>query len=306
MIEDALSGYLHPQYAQSLAEFGEPVLLPRCQGWLLQRPIGATAHRDAMGCYPLFACQDWRCLHEDLQAVGDRWVSVVLVADPFGNHTDEVLARCFPDLWRPFKDHFVVDLSQPLAKTAAENHRRNARKALAAVQVHRCPAPVNELDTWVALYDHLIRLRQIRGLRAFSRRSFAGQLQVPGLVAFQAQHEGRPVGMVLWYVQGAVAYYHLAAYSPDGYQLRASFALFWRSLEYFAETGLRWLNLGAGAGLRSGEDGLTRFKRGWATGVRPAYLCGRIFDRAAYAELARERQVDPSAYFPAYRQGEFD
>jgi hypothetical protein len=300
------TGYLHRRYAQSLAEIGAPVELPLSQGWLLQRSIAGTAYHDAMGCYPLFACQDWQRLEPDLEALGSQLVSVTLVADPFGSYNAELLQRCFPDLLRTFKDHFIVDLSRRPADFVAENHRRNARKALSLVDVQRCAVPAERLDPWVALYDNLIQVRHIRGLRGFSRQSFAVQLEVPGIVAWEARHEGDPVGMILWYVQSDIAYYHLAAYSQAGYDLRASFALFWRSLEYFAAAGLRWLNLGAGAGLQSSDDGLTRFKRGWATGTRPAYLCGRILDPPAYDELARIRLMTPTTYFPAYRLGEFD
>jgi lipid II:glycine glycyltransferase (peptidoglycan interpeptide bridge formation enzyme) len=110
--------------------------------------------------------------------------------------------------------------------------------------------------------------------------------------------------MTLWYVLGNVGYYHLGAYNHAGYELRASFALFWRAIEHFAAKGLRWLNLGAGAGLEgSSTDGLSRFKRGWSTGT--AYFCGRIFDRAKYSEVVKASGVSAADYFPAYRKGEF-
>jgi hypothetical protein len=48
----------------------------------------------------------------------------------------------------------------------------------------------------------------------------------------------------------------------------------------------------------SADDGLSRFKAGWATGRRTAWFGGRIGDRAAYDALAAGRQA---AYFPAYR-----
>jgi hypothetical protein len=35
--------------------------------------------------------------------------------------------------------------------------------------------------------------------------------------------------------------------------------------------------------------------------VRPAYFCGRIFDRQRYAELVAQSGQQHSAYFPAYR-----
>ncbi|MBK7653160.1 MAG: hypothetical protein IPJ20_23890 [Flammeovirgaceae bacterium] len=66
--------------------------------------------------------------------------------------------------------------------------------------------------------------------------------------------------MLLWYVQGNVGYYHLGAYSSEGYKLNVSFALFWTLLDYFSKEGLQWLSLGAGAGINGDEnDGLTRF-----------------------------------------------
>ena len=41
-------------------------MMPGCGGSILERPIGALPDRDAMGCYPLFACQDWSRLADDL------------------------------------------------------------------------------------------------------------------------------------------------------------------------------------------------------------------------------------------------
>jgi hypothetical protein len=216
------------------------------------------------------------------------------------------LRQCFPNLVIPFKQHCVVELSRPLDTFVHQHHRRYARKALREVCVERCDDPANFLDDWTALYSVLIDKHRITGIAAFSKEAFAKQLTVPGLVIFRATHEGEVVGMTLWYVQKNVAYYHLGAYSPAGYDLRASFALFWRSLESFATQGLQWLNLGAGAGLGGeGTDGLSRFKRGWATGTRTAYLCGRIFDPVKYQELVKAKAVKPDDYFPAYRGGEF-
>jgi hypothetical protein len=65
----------------------------------------------------------------------------------------------------------------------------------------------------------------------------------------------------------------------------------------------RWLDLGGGAGAVSDpSDGLCRFKRGWSTGVRPTYFCGRVFDQGRYAKLLRRRAA--TAFFPAYRAGD--
>jgi hypothetical protein len=301
-----MTGYLHPNYAESLSEFGAPLQLPKSGGWLLKRTIGGT-DVDAMGAYPLFACSDWKSLKCDFNQLGKTLVSVVLVTDPFGEYDESLLRDSFGDMVIPFKSHFLTDLGCPPESAICEHHSRNATIGLKQVTVERCEDPFSHLDDWVRLYSVLTQRHQITGIRAFSAASFAGQLRTPGIVCFRALRGLQTVGMILWYVQNSVAYYHLGAYTDEGYQLRASFALFRSALEYFAESGLKYANLGAGAGLGSvADDGLSRFKRGWSTAVRTTYLCGRIFDREEYDRLVRARGVVATNYFPAYRKGEFN
>jgi hypothetical protein len=301
-----MTGYLHPAYAASLAEFGTPRELPHCGGWILQRQIPGIKDFDGMGCYPLFNCKDWSSLSTDLKEVKQELVSLSLVADPFGEYDIALLHQCFKDLMIPFKEHFVVDLSQPVGDFVCEHHQRYARKSLKIITVERCQHPEQHVDEWTNLYGNLIQKHHIKGIAAFSQVSFLQQLQVPGMVAFRAVYEATTIGMALWYVWKDIGYYHLAAYSDLGYKLRASFALFWSAFECFADCRLKWLNLGAGAGTtRNGSEGLSRFKRGWATGTRTAYLCGRIFDHTTYSRLVVERRVAVDSYFPAYRKGEF-
>jgi len=300
------TGYMAPAYAESLSEFGSPRLLPRSGGWILERSIEGWPDRDATGCYPLFACRDWNSLHADLEELSGL-VSLALVCDPFGEYDEEYLRKCFGDVVVPFKEHFVTDLNRDPAEFVAAHHRRNARRSEREVNVEQCARPSDFLDDWYALYRVLIERHGIEGLVAFSKESFARQLQVPGMVALRAVRDGATVGMLLWYVQGDVGYYHLGAYSERGYELRASFALFDYALRHFASQGLRWLNLGGAAGAAAGEDlsGLGRFKQGWSTGTRTAYFCGRIFDAEKYDEIVRSKGARAATYFPAYRVGEF-
>jgi len=302
-----MTGYMHAQYAASLAEFGVPRQLERSGGWVLVRTIPASCYLDATGCYPLYACPRWGELIRDLSELGTGLVTVCLVTDPFGDYTVEYLRDCFKDVVIPFKQHFVTDLSKPIASYVSAHNRRYAPKAMREVQVDKCAEPYVYLDDWVDLYAALIQRHSITGLRAFSRVAFAKQLCVPGVIAFRATYEGRTVGMVLWYTQGNVCYYHLGAYNECGYAQRASYALFWRAIEYFQEQHFHWLNLGAGAGVHgSSADGLTRFKQGWATETRTAYFCGRILVPERYNEIVAEKSVAGTDYFPAYRVGEFN
>lgn len=299
-----VTGYLHPGYAESLREFGTPRELPRCGGWFLERQIPGFLYRDAMGCYPLFACQDWSKLASDLDNIGDDLVSLALVTDPFGEYKEAYLHRCF-DVVIPFKEHFIADLRLPMNDIVSRHHRYYARKALENVSVERCYDPTLFLDEWVDLYAALIERLNLKGIKAFSRIAFAKQLGIPGIVMFRVISQGSTVGAHLWYAQGEVAYSHLAAFSPLGYDLMASYALYWSAIEYFADE-VRWLDLGAGAGVESnGTDGLSQFKRGWSTGTRTVYFCGRIFDHQGYSKIVKAKGIAATTYFPAYRKGEF-
>jgi hypothetical protein len=227
-------------------------------------------------------------------------VSLALVADPFHAPPAAELRGWF-DVVTHFKDHFVVDPNKPLDTFVSSHHRRYAARASRDVRVERCENPLEFGDDWVRLYGALVRRHGVRGMAAFSAASLVQQLEVPGLVMFRAVREDETLGLALWYAHGDSAYYHLGAWDEAGYRLRASFALIWTALMHFQERGQR-VDLGGGAGLHfTPSDGLSRFKRGWATGTLPAYLCGRVFDPARYRTLTEATGNAGSTYFPAYR-----
>jgi hypothetical protein len=300
-----LGGYMHPKYGDSLREFGEPVQLPRCGGSILERSIPGTTYHDAMGCYPLFVCNDWTQLSLDLEDMREKLVSLALVTDPFGKYDEVYLRQCFNDVVRVFKEHFIADLHRPLDSTVSSHHRYYARKAVRNLLLEECQEPARSIDEWVTLYANLVNRHNLKGVKAFSRETFAKQLSIPGTVMLRAMQQGVPVAAQVWFVQGDVAYSHLTAISEEGYAMRASYALYWFAMEFFSGK-VRWLDFGAGAGVKSdGKDGLTRFKKGWSTGTRTAYFCGRIFDPEKYAEIVKVKGIGPTEYFPAYRKGEF-
>ncbi|MEX0775226.1 MAG: hypothetical protein WD042_05875 [Phycisphaeraceae bacterium] len=299
-----VAGYLHPGYAESLAAWGQPRLLPRSGAWILERPIPGRPERDAMGCYPIFFCRNWSALGADLEELTNL-VSLVVVTDPFAPATPSTLATSF-DRVVEFKQHFVTDLTQPVTSIVSKAHRATVRRALRQVRVEVEPEPWKRLEEWLALYQVLCTRHVIGGLRAFSRQAFVQQLSLPGLVMFRAVADGdKTVGLDLWYVQGDVAYGHLAACNDQGYALRASYATKWHMLNHF-HGKVHWVHLAGSAGAAAARnDGLAAFKRGWSTGTKPSYLCGRVFNQAAYDVICRDRGVGQTPYFPAYRVGEF-
>jgi hypothetical protein len=301
-----MNGYLHNTYAQSLSDYGETVYLTHSKGYILKRRIPDFDYYDAMGIYPLFVCERWDKLFRDLEEIKNELVCISIVTDPFGEFDKNVLKSLFSDAFCAFKEHFIIDLSQNLDKIISKHHWRNIKKAQKKISVEICGSPKLIADDWIKLYKHLIKAHNIKGIPAFSERALAQQLEVPGVQIFRGINEGETVAMLVWYIIKNIVYYHLGASSDRGYGLNASFALFSRAIEYFSSLGLDWINLGAGAGANTNRaSGLARFKKGWSSGTKQVYFCGRIFNAELYNNILKQKNMGSGKYFPAYRKGEF-
>ena len=304
MLQEPCAGYLSEAYARSLSEFGNPCFLRQSRGWILKRQIPGSSYSDAMGCYPLFFCQNWPGLFADLKNTDNAFVSLSLVADPFGTYDLVELRRCFKDLVVPFKTHYLVDLNIPSDQSVSAHHRYYVRKANRAVHIFRCENPVSFLNEWCELYQTLIERHKIKGMKAFSKESFEKQMTTPGITMFCSEREDKINGMQLWYTIGDKAYHHLSAYSPEGYRLRVSYGLLGSAMRWFESIGLRWLDLGGVASTKNSKDGLAKFKSGWTKLTRMTFFCGVIFDHERYHTLVEETKTFNTKYFPAYRNGE--
>lgn len=297
-------------YAAALAEFGTPRWLRHSQGWVLIRNIpgfgsSSDSLRDAVGCYPLFTCENWRNLAADLAELKEEGlVSLTVVTDPWGDHHPSGLSRSFGHLTRRYKQHYVTDLKLAPEQVVSAHHRRNARRFLRHARVEICPQPSDHLDDWCRLYAELVQRHHIVGMARFSRQSFSRQLALPETVLLRAvTDDGRLAGMQIWLNNGHTVQHHLSAYGPLGYHWGgASYGLLQHALDHFRRSGLRWASLGSGSGLdHDPTDGLSRFKQGWATDVRWSWLCGAILDASRYHQLSGERLADETTFFPAYR-----
>ena len=294
-------GYACSAYAESLSEFGTPRRLSQSGGWILERAIPGSLLRDAIGCYPIFSCNDWSKIHLDFDEIGDELVSLSMVPDPFGDYDVAYLRDTFKDLVTPFKQHYVIDMERPLDETVSRHHKKAVRQAQRKIQTEVCHDPLTIRDEWLALHQHLVSKHGITGIRAFSRRAFEQQLKTPGIVVLVAKHNSQIVGAQLWFQHQSVALGHVLAFSNVGYQLGASYALYWFALNYFSDK-VRWCDLGGVAGNKdSGSSGLHQFKEGWSAQKKTAYLCGRVLNTSHYKELVTKNAFSEK-FFPAYRQ----
>lgn len=300
------TGYGDPAYAVAMAMDGTPIQLPGSGGWLIERAIASGELRDAMAPYPFLVCRDWRALHDDISALGERLVSIMAITDPLADTTEDQLKQCFNHVVRPYKPHFVIDLGQSPESFVDPHHRGCAKRALKRLVVERCNNPESWRAEWIGLYECLVRRHEIRGPGRLTTVATAKLFGVSGLDLFRARRDGRTVGMIITLTHDRNVYFHLGAYNEEGYRTLASYALVWSVIQHFAGSGLEMLNIGAGAGaFNSGSDGLTAFKRGWSSSTRMTYFCGHIGQRKAYDLLSAACPESADSFFPPYRVGEF-
>ena len=297
---ESAPGYRSAGYAAALRVQGTPVLLGATGGWVFSRPIAGTGRTDLVGPYPLFCCADWSALRPALSGTLPlEPVTATLVTEPFCPLSPNALADMF-DVCRVLHNHWLIDLTAPL--TPSRHHRRKLKRAQ-GVRIEAAPADPAMAADWVRLYGTLVARKRISDLRAFSADSLSAQLGVPGAHLVSAWEGRRMIGADLYYVDGPVAYAHLSAYAPEGYARAVSYPMIAVAAEYFRVLA-DVLDLGGAPAAEAGHEGggVAHFKRGWTTLTRPSYLCGKIFDAAAYARLSGGTEV---AWFPAYRNGEF-
>lgn len=302
------SGYTHPYYPsiEGVPECS-PISLSGSGGWLIMRRVPRTTFRDARAPYPFLVCRNWSRLEADLEALPVDLVSVTAVTDPFAELMPHDLERAFPFMVRPYKAHFVIDLKRPLESFADPHHLGCARRALRKLEVDLLSDPAAHLNDWLRLYSNLVVRHGIRGPTLMTEDAFRRLLRLPGLTVFRARWKGIPVGMIWCIDDGTRVWFHLGAYDNEGYRRNASYALVRCAIDHFAAAGCTVMNIGAGAGaFGDSNDGLTAFKRGWASGSRMTYLCGRIHNADIYVHLVAQTATGESKYFPAYRSGEYN
>lgn len=291
-------------YAATLTHIGSPFPLERSLGCLVARGVPGSEATDLVAPYPLLSPARPAELAADLEALPRGIASVTAVIDPLAGATHAQLERAFPDHLIAFKRHYLRDLSEDPEVGAPKNHRRNLRKALRECEVVEVPLEGEHLARWIELYGGLGRRHGITGDADFPAESFERLAGLPGLMVLAARHRGATVAMHLWLLDETRAWYHLGATDEVGYGLGASHALMVTAMRRAAERGAQraFLGGGAGAGATGEDDGLARFKRGWANDEAAAYLGGRICDDELYDRLVAARGPLPGRpWFPLYR-----
>lgn len=290
--------YATLEYANTLRHVGEPLYVPPWRTWVIAREI-RPGLRDAMGTYPV------ACLAEDADVAAgldalrlQGMVSVTLVVDGLSGPPLQSLQAAF-GLGRPFKAHHLVDQVSG-RYDPSRHHRLEVRRAERRGVDVREVRLADVLDAWIDLYRELGTRHRMSDVQSFPRDAFVALQACAGLTTIGAFVAGELVGCHLWIEHGAVVRSHLGASSAQGYAVGAAYAVYDHSLRRF---GGKVVDLGGAAGVDvRGEDGLTRFKAGFANATRMSYVFGSMLDPAVYARLAADGPDGVRTdYFPAYR-----
>ena len=289
--------YAEAGYSAAIAvgEGWDAIDVPEWGTPMLQRPIPAGG-RDAIGPYPRVAIPQDADLRGGVARLrGAGLVSAVLVPDPLFAPGADALAAAFP-ICRAFKTHYLLSRAAgPYAPS--KHHRYEIRRAHGRCAIERVRLG-DHLSDWSRLYAGLTERHEIKGPATFSDAYFAMLAADATFETFAARVDGDIAAMAIWFDYAGVAVNHLGASDAAGYAAGASYALYDAAISHYEHC--EHVDLGGAAGVAdSADDGLARFKRGFANAEATALLCGAVLDEAAYARLAAGSL--PSSFFPAYR-----
>lgn len=280
-------------YAKTQAHVGRPIYVSAWHTYVIARDWKGQS-TDAVGPYPITCMAVESDIGAGLESLREAGlVSVILVVDGLLGPPIIELQRAFTFV-RPFKTHYLVDLYQP-----SKHHRYEIRRAARlGVEVRVMPM-LDILEAWTALYDQLISRHRIAGGQRFTRESFEILANCESLTTVAGFVGQELVSCHLWIQYKGFVWSHLAASSARGYTSRAAYAVYDQSIRNFPG---RLIDLGGAAGLNdTDDDGLARFKAGFANRQQSVYLCGAVLDAERYQALCAEAEPPTSNHFPAYR-----
>jgi len=291
---------IHPYasfaYAQAFGHHYRAVHVPAWQTYMLIDRIAGSGYRDATFCYPYSALNPGSNLRDGLEQIKSTGaVSVVLMPDPLYGPPAESMARVF-SVKIPFKTNYLIDFQLPLR--ISKHHRYEIRRSQKACEM-RVAALSDVLPEWLELYALLTRRHQIDGITRFSNEYFSAIAQMDSFVAIVAESRGCIIAASLWSRFQDIVTNHLGASSEKGYEVGASYAIYAAALELFGDA--KTINLGGASGLRvSPDDGLARFKRGFANREIATTVYGEILRPDVYWRLSALAGRGEE-FFPAYR-----
>lgn len=227
-------------------------------------------------------------------------VSLTLVSDPFFGPRIERLTEAF-DIVRPLKTLFVNNPNRKLK--LGEQHRRNTNKALAVCTVSRADLAKNA-ELCASIYTDFAVARGFVASRLFPVEHFRRLALVPGAELHLVEVGTDVVGFHIWMMHSGVVYSHLTALTAEGRARRGGYALSMFALDAFRNHDK--IVFGGSAGVTdTPNDGLARFKSGFANETAESILCGKIVRPDDYRALSGEitdDQQSGAGFFPKYRQ----
>ncbi|MDR6661122.1 hypothetical protein J2W51_003708 [Tardiphaga robiniae] len=282
------------EYGRAFGSGVEVIDVPAWSSAVVARAIPNTDLRDATGCYPFVPLQRDGDLAAGLNSLrAHDLISIVLVTDPLRMPPVPDLEEHF-DFCRAFKTHYVFDRSiGPI--NMSRRHWREVRIARRELQIREV-IYADHVDRFAELYSNLIENHHIEGIAAFDAVFFRSLVDVPGIRTIAAFLDDDIVSIMMFVVDGDVAYAFLAGTSEEGRERCAHYGLYAEAIEHFTDVSV--INLGGAPGVIDDPNhGIAYVKRKLTNTTLRSYLCGAVLDADAYVALGG----NSNDYFPAYR-----
>lgn len=293
-----MSGYRQNGFAESL---GTGLYLENVKGSVLRRKIGTTGTHDVVNPYPVFACSNFANFEDDLTSLRvEGAIALTVRTDAF----DEMNVLSTRDIWdwfKPFKTHFITDLTEPWRDTAARNAKRYEKRAREDFEFSLVSSPSEYAADLARLNEIILNRTQINKSAGLSVKTLEKQLNLRGVRLFKAEDSQGPQGLALFMKTDRKAYAYLLGATDEARSKHVIYGLYGYALDALSAE-VDAVDFGGNPGPTDDlSNSVGLFKQLWTNRTATSYICGKIFNPEAYGKLCKDRPALSPNYFPAYR-----
>lgn len=298
--------FAQADYAKSLHGNAQLIHLPHVDGWVVRRSfkghgVAENITTDLSNPYPMFSCLNLQHIKDDIKILETSSdVSLTLRTDVFDEAIIPKIRSDF-DFIRPFKTHYIAELSTPWREFASRNCRRYAAKAEASFQISRVMSPPDYAASLLKLNQTILKRVDVAFNVNLTEDILRQLLALPEVVLFDARNDDGLQGLALYMRYGDNVYAHTLGVTDQGRSDYAVYGLYGHALDYFQDNA-RAIDFGGNPGMaEDSENSIGSFKRAWSNKTQVSFICGKVLRPSLYEDLCQSRSVLQGDFFPAYR-----
>lgn len=292
-----MSGFYQAGYSESL---GPNILLTHSDSYLNKRVIGTTDHYDLVSPYPMFAGRNFSAIGQDIRSLSETdAVSMTIRSDAFFEKTVGQTESVW-GWFRPFKTHYITNLSKPWRDTAARNAKRYEERARRTFTFSEVLNPAFYASDLRRLNSIIVNRKRGTNTKIIAEKVLKHQLGLSGARLFKASNSNGIQGLAFFMVTEKRAYAYMIGATDEARSNNVIYGLYGFALDIF-QNEMDNVDFGGVPGTSDDQSHpIAQFKQLWTNETAQSFICGKVFRPDVYKKLSEAHPTSHANFFPAY------